>query len=132
MSDSFLDKLKKGGSSGATSSSGGFAEKFSKTEGDKSFTDAAKKSEGNTTFVDQMVSKSGHLIYHVNGKDANNGLDATYFVLVDRDKVEQFKKAIKSDHINLLDYGKIIASCYGTEPNERVKEIMKEKYGFDV
>ena len=34
--------------------------------------------------------------------------------------------------MNLLDYGKIIASCYGKEPNDYVKKIMKDKYEFDV
>ena len=32
----------------------------------------------------------------------------------------------------LEDYGKVIASCYGEEPNEETKKLLKDKYGFDV
>lgn len=122
---SFSDKLKQ--DEGITSQSGGAS------EGSSSFTDKYDKSSDDTkSFVDQMMSKSGHLIYHVTGKDATNGLDATYFILVDKPKLDAFKKAIETDNINLLDFGQIVASCYGKEPSERVKKIMEEKYGFEV
>ncbi len=122
--DDILDKYKKKDEGAKSESSEGnsFADKFSKSG----------KKEGGLSFVDQMVSKSGHLIYHITGKDATNGLDATYFLLVDKTKVDAFKASIGSDTVNLLDFGKIIASCYGKEPNDNVKSIMSEKYGFEV
>jgi hypothetical protein len=34
--------------------------------------------------------------------------------------------------IDLETYGKVIASCYGEEPTQEVKDFLKEKYGFIV
>ena len=42
-------------------------------------------------------------------------------------------KAIEGDGtIDLEDFGKVVASCYGEEPNQEVKDYLKDKYGFDV
>ena len=67
-------------------------------------------------------------IHFVTGKDSVNGLDACYYLLVDESKVEKFKEDSQSQTMNLLDYGEIIASCYGKTPNERVRNILKEQY----
>lgn len=100
---------------------------------ESSFQDNFKNNEVNLSFVEQLESSSGEKIYYITGKDSTNGLDAVYFVLVNMDKEIIFKEMIdRGSDMNLLDYGQIVSSCYGTVPNERVKRIMKEKYNFDV
>jgi hypothetical protein len=93
----------------------------------KSFTDSAKK---NQSFTSNAVNE---LIHFITGKDSVNGLDACYYLMVEREKLEKFRRDVKiMQTINLLDYGKIVASCYGKTPNERVRKIMKEEYSVDL
>ena len=86
-----------------------------------------------TSFVDRLISKKGHLIHKLRAIDIN-GKQAYYFVLIEPNKDVSFKRAIESGvgKLNFEDYGKVIASCYGDEPNERVKELLRQKYGFDI
>jgi hypothetical protein len=54
-------------------------------------------------------------------------------VLVQPAKERLFLKAIDGDEtIDLEQYGKVIASCYGQQPSEEVKAFLKEKYDFNV
>ncbi len=83
------------------------------------------------SFLTKVISKKGHLIHKIRGKDKATGLMAYYFVLVESHREKAFMEALKNPSIDLSEYGKIIASCFGSEPDERVKKILK-KYGFDV
>ena len=84
------------------------------------------------SFVDQIVAKKGHLIHKLKAKDST-GRWAYYFVLVEPPREAAFLKAIDGDGmIDLEDFGKVIASCYGEEPNEETKQFLKDKYGFEV
>ena len=48
-------------------------------------------------------------------------------------KEQLFLRAIDGDGtVDLEDYGKVIASCYGEEPTQEIKDFLKEKYGFSV
>lgn len=84
------------------------------------------------SFLDQEIARKGHLIHKLKAKDTT-GRWAYYFVLVERPKEPFFLKAIEGKGIiDLQDYGKVIASCYGEEPTKEIKEFLKEKYNFDV
>lgn len=84
------------------------------------------------TFVDQIIAKKGHLIHKLKAKDTT-GRWAYYFVLVEAPREQAFLKSIEGDGIiDLEDYGKVIASCYGEEPSQEIKDFLKDKYGFDV
>jgi hypothetical protein len=85
------------------------------------------------SFVDRLISKKGHLIHKLRAIDIN-GKNAYYFVLIEQSKELAFNRALESgaDKLNFEDYGKVIASCYGDEPNERVKELLRQKYSFDI
>ena len=88
--------------------------------------------EKKKSFVDREVSKSGHLIHKLKAKDST-GRWAYYFVLIEPPKEKRFFGAIGGEGmINLEDYGKVIASCYGEEPSQEIKNYLKEKYGFNV
>lgn len=83
--------------------------------------------------MDKLISQKGHLIHKLRATDTT-GKQAYYFVLIEPQKEASFNRALKSgsDTINFEDYGKIIASCYGDKPTEKVKKLLKDKYGFDV
>ncbi len=84
------------------------------------------------SFVDQIIAKKGHLIHKLKAKDST-GRWAYYFVLVEPQRETAFMSAIDGDGmIDLEDFGKVVASCYGEEPNEETKTFLKDKYGFDV
>lgn len=84
------------------------------------------------SFVDQIIAKKGHLVHKLKAKDST-GRWAYYFVLVEPTREAAFMKAIEGDGmIDLEDYGKVIASCYGEEPNDEIRTMLKEKYGFEV
>ncbi len=84
------------------------------------------------SFADKIIAQKGHLIHKIQATDIT-GERAYYFLLVEPHREKALMETIESGKdFDLLDYGKIIASCYGEEPNEDVKKLMKDKYGFDV
>ncbi len=92
----------------------------------------AMTEQGTSSFVDKLIAKKGHLVHKLKAKDST-GRWAYYFVLVEPPREQAFMQAIESKGtIDLEDFGKVIASCYGEEPSDEVKEYLKEKYDFDV
>ena len=84
------------------------------------------------SFVDKIIAKKAHLVHKLKAKDST-GRWAYYFILVEPPREKAFMEAIGGDGmIDLEEYGKVIASCYGEEPNEEVKQFLKDKYDFDV
>jgi hypothetical protein len=84
------------------------------------------------SFMDKEIARSGHLIHKLKAKDST-GRWACYFVYVQAAKERIFLKAIEGDGIiDLENYGKVIASCYGEEPTAELKAFLKEKYDFTV
>lgn len=84
------------------------------------------------SFVDKLIAQKGHLVHKLKAKDST-GRWAYYFVLVEAAREQAFMEALKSqESIDLEDFGKVIASCYGEEPNAQIKQMLKEKYGFEV
>jgi len=84
------------------------------------------------SFMDKEIARSGHLIHKLKAKDTT-GRWAYYFVYVQAAKERLFLKAIEGDGtVDLEKYGKVIASCYGEEPTQEIKDFLKEKYGFSV
>ncbi|NEP02518.1 MAG: hypothetical protein F6K58_28490 [Symploca sp. SIO2E9] len=81
---------------------------------------------------DKFFAQRGHLIHKLKAKDST-GKWAYYFVYVEPHKEQEFLKALNSDQsIDLEDYGKVVGSCYGEEPDDNLKALLKEKYGFEV
>lgn len=82
--------------------------------------------------ADAYIARNGHLVHKLKAKDTT-GRWAYYFVLIEPAKERTFLKAIGGDGIiDLEDYGRVIASCYGEAPTQEVRDFLKEKYGFDV
>jgi hypothetical protein len=121
-----------------------FAEKYKKKEAFTSQalkTEAAEPKEGSATSeiksnntlakkpIDLQKRMLASLIYLVKGVDA--GRNAWYYVLVERNKVQLFLKALNDDIIHLENYGKILYSAYGDEPPAEITNKLKEEYGID-
>lgn len=81
---------------------------------------------------DKYIAKRLHLIHKLKGKDST-GRWTYYFVLVPKFIEEAFLSALESDEtIELEDYGRVIASNYGEEPDQKTKTLLQKKYGFSV
>ena len=84
------------------------------------------------THEEEYIARNGHLVHKIRAQDSS-GRWAYYFVYVPASRERVFTEAINSDrNVDLSDYGTVIASCYGEEPTETVKKLLKEKYDFDV
>ena len=95
-------------SSGQTTKCGDFRRiRCSKTATDTCEVDST------CTWEDRIFYK-GHLAFLVRGKD--RGSTAWHYVLVDEDKVEDFKAKLKSGNIDVADYGKVLYSGWGEDP----------------
>ncbi|MEH2144706.1 hypothetical protein [Nostoc sp.] len=81
---------------------------------------------------DRFLAGQGRLIHKLKAKDST-GRWAYYFVYVEPSKEKEFMNALNSNHsIDLEDYGKIVGSCYGEKPDEQLRNLLKEKYDFEV
>jgi hypothetical protein len=92
--------------------------------------DASHLGRDKNNFMDHLIRSRSDLCYQVMGKDTT-GRIAWYFILIDKEKKEQFLEHKQGDSYDLADYGKIIASGYGDTVPDDVKAMLKEKYGFD-
>jgi hypothetical protein len=94
--------------------------------------DALKQKNDRHMHENKFFAERGDLINKLKAKDST-GQWAYYFVYIRAALEQEVLKALESNQsINLEDYGKVIGSCYGEEPNDELKALLKEKYGFDV
>lgn len=77
------------------------------------------------TWQDRVIHGSKYL-YLVRGKD--RGDPAWHYVLVDKDKVEDFKLKVSTGNIDVAKYGKVIASGWGKDPPKEKKEMVDRRY----
>lgn len=88
--------------------------------------------EQKRSFVDREIARQARYIHKIRAKDTT-GRWAYYFVLVKPYREPAFLRAVHGDGvIDLLDFGKVIASNYGEEPTEEIKDYLREKYGFEL
>lgn len=79
-----------------------------------------------------LIGKNGDLIHKLKAKDTT-GRWAYYFVLVFTPEEKGFMEAIDGDGtIDLEDFGELVASCYGEEPDQVVRDYLEKEYGFDL
>ena len=82
------------------------------------------------SFVSKLIKSGSVPIHFMRGKDPE-GRDAYYFVMCSHKKIELIKNTEK-EVINVHDYGKVVASGFGAEPSDEVKQMLKDEYGFDA
>lgn len=94
--------------------------------------DALKQKNNRHIHENKFFAERGDLIHKLKAKDSTQRW-AYYFIYIRPTLEQEFTKALESNlNIDLEDYGKIIGQCYGEKPNEQLKTLLKEKYGFDV
>ncbi len=64
------------------------------------------------------------------GKDGSGQL-AWYYVQVDPHQRIRFERVIKSGAMVLTEYGKVLLSGYGAQPNDSARAFMKNEHGFE-
>lgn len=78
------------------------------------------------------LKRNQHRIHKIKAKDVT-GKWACYFVYLEPEMEELFFEKLDGvQNMNLEDYGRVIASCYGEIPTAEVKLFLKERYGFEV
>ena len=84
------------------------------------------------TFIDRETGRRGHLVHRIKAKD-RGGRWAYYFVMVPHDREETFLHRIsqQTEHVDLGEFGVVIASNYGEAPNEATLEFLRNQFGFD-
>ena len=86
----------------------------------------------NSTLFDRLIGERGHLVHKLKAQDTT-GRWAYYFVYVPPHRERAFLAAIESGgNIDIEDYGDILASSYGEAPDPKVRDYLKQRYGFDV
>ncbi|MBD2498409.1 hypothetical protein [Nostoc sp. FACHB-280] len=95
--------------------------------------DALKQKNNNHKHENKFFAERGHLIHKLKAKDSS-GRWAYYFIYVSPHLEQEFIEALKlnTSILDLENYGKVIGSCYGEEPNNELKILLREKYGFEV
>ena len=68
----------------------------------------------------------GHLVYLVRGKD--RGKAAWHYVLVDEEKVEQFKEQVKMGTVDVADFGKVLHSGLGEDPPQNIRDDINKRF----
>ena len=65
-------------------------------------------------------------VYLVRGKD--RGREAWHYVLVDKDKFDDFKTQVASGNIDVAKYGKVLHSGWGKDPPKNLVRRLDLKY----
>ncbi|TKT85254.1 hypothetical protein [Dyadobacter frigoris] len=82
--------------------------------------------------IDKLIANNGQYVHKIKAKDTT-GRWAYYFIYVPPHKEVVFIQALKRSRvIDLEDYGTVIGSCYGTEPDETVRQYLLDKYNFSI
>ncbi len=82
--------------------------------------------------ADREIARRGHHVHKLKAKDLS-GRWAYYFVLVEPSRERAFLRAIGGKGIiNLEEFGRVIASNFGEHPNEDTRNLLKERFGFEV
>jgi len=77
------------------------------------------------SFVDKVrKSRDRHLLRLVTGK--NQGSDAWWYIRVKPEKMALYVRRVKSEFIDLADYGEILYCGWGKEPPEDIKKKIEE------
>lgn len=77
-------------------------------------------------FASKITNSRGELLYLVRGDDAGRAL--WHYIIVDKTKLPLFKQKIGSGQINLAQYGQIIESGWGIDPDAEIAAKITAQY----
>lgn len=78
------------------------------------------------SFLEKIKSSRSELLYLVRGKD--KGRECWHYILVDKQKLPMFKVKVKTDFIDLDEYGQVLHSGWGKNPPDELAEQVKAEY----
>ena len=79
--------------------------------------DESCEADSDCTWNDHLNIKY-HLVYLVRGED--RGHPVWHFVLVDEEKLDNFKAKVATGTINVANYGRVLKSRWGKDPPEDI------------
>lgn len=82
------------------------------------------------SFVQKLIKSGTVPIHLVRCKDVH-GRDCYHFVIASHHKIDALK-AIEDGVFDVKDYGEVVASGFGSEPSQAVKDMLWEKYQFNA
>lgn len=85
--------------------------------------------EKNLTFTEKIIKKSSEPFHFIKSTDIF-GDQCYHIIMAPQAKIEAMMKA-ESEQVDLLDYGKVVASEYGHKPSQKVINMLKDKYEID-
>jgi len=74
-------------------------------------------------FVKKIIKAQNSIIYLVTGKE--QGKDSWFYVRVSKLKEPLLKAALEKGELNVPDYGDIIYSGWGVEPDEEIAALVE-------
>ena len=86
---------------------------------------ADEQCEISTSWEDRLTGKQKY-VYLVRGKD--RGREAWHYVLVDKDKLDDFKAKIATGTIDVAEYGKVLCSGFGKDPPKDIERMIDLQY----
>ena len=86
---------------------------------------ADEQCEISSSWEDRLTGKYKY-VYLVRGED--RGWKAWHYVLVDKDKVDDFKAKIATGTINVAEYGKVLRSGWGKDPPKDIARMIDLQY----
>lgn len=81
-------------------------------------------------FMQKIEAARPEQIFLVRGKDMS-GKRAWYYILVDKNMREIFRKKGGVPFLKLSEYGEILYSGFGEHPPLSIVKLMREEYGFN-
>ena len=88
--------------------------------------DESCEADSDCTWSDHLNIKS-HLVYLVHDKD--RGYPAWHYVLIDKEKHDDFKANVATGAITLTDYGRVLESGWGKDPPKNIDRKMDLRRG---
>ena len=79
------------------------------------------------SFVEKVKLSRGNLVYLVRGKD--DGKPAWHYVFVDKLKQPLFLEAVESGTVDCAQFGEILESGWGENPNPEITRSIEKRYG---
>jgi hypothetical protein len=87
---------------------------------------AKSGSEPSDTQLRVALEQRASLVYLVRGKDG--GQAAWHYVLVDKPKLDAFKRGLATGSLDVSRYGKILYSGWGQDPPANIVSLIEREY----
>lgn len=93
---------------------------------------SSQRSASSMSHQDRLIARQPQCVHKVKARDGT-GQWMYYFIYVPSHRERVFLAALRSgDTVNFEDYGTVLASNYGESPTDETRQLLKERYGFEV